>query len=94
MVGLGARNNDTEILALKSPVESDLDDTFSKIGKKKLTTTKETDSENVLEVENFESLMLSMDKSSLNGVTSDTASEGYVELGRAFTKEELFDHKR
>lgn len=40
--------------------------------------------------------MLSMDKRSLKGLSSSggTASEGHVELGRAFTREELLDQKR
>ena len=55
----------------------------------------ESESDNVLEVENFESLMINMDKKELQGKFS-TASEldSEFESNRAFTKEELFDQKR
>ena len=55
----------------------------------------ESESDNVLEVENFESLMMNMDKKELQGKSS-TASEfdSEFESNRAFTKEELLDQKR
>ena len=56
----------------------------------------ESESDNVLEVENFESLMINMDKKELQGKFS-TASEYDSEFdssNRAFTKEELLDQKR
>ena len=55
----------------------------------------ESESDNVLEVENFESLMINMDKKELQGKIS-TASEQDSEFdsSRAFTKEELLDQKR
>ena len=47
---------------------------------------------NVLELENFEALMISMTKKGIKELS--TASEGSIDNGRPFSKEELFDQKR
>lgn len=57
--------------------------------------TSDPDSDNVLEVDNFESLMMSMDKGSVLGTSSATSDADHsMEGEKAFTREELFDEKR
>lgn len=92
-VGMGARPNDGEVLALKSPIETELEASLAQIGKKR-NAASASDTDNVLESDNFESLMLSMDSKSLTGQLSDTHTEfddDEYSVERAFTKEELFD---
>ena len=92
-VGMGARPNDGEFLALKSPIEFELEASLAQISKKR-NAASASDTDNVLESENFESLMLSMDSKSLSGQLSDTHTEfddDEYSVERAFTKEELFD---
>ena len=88
-VGMGLRVNDTEMLALKGSIEQELEDVIGIIEKSGRSQEITTD-ENVLEIENFESLMVKMDKKDLN----EAANQSDDEVGRPFTQEELLSQKR
>lgn len=84
-VGLSAKANDGETLALKSPVETELQATLESINKQKggkgsqssSSFEMTTDTESILEVENFESLMLSLDKQELSGAKGSSTFTEY-----------------
>ena len=85
-VGMGARINEGEMLAVKSPLDQELEETLSKLGRQNEDKASEVspDSDNMLDANNFESLMMSLDKDDFLGKKD---KEGF----KAFTKDELVD---
>ena len=102
-------------MVFKSTFDAEAEENYDKLGGKASsksgskgqkgnlsTTATDTEAESILEVDNFESLMLNIDKSELEGFKSGRSSGATTtdfdsELersARAFREEDLFDTKR
>ena len=87
-VGMAPRDGET--LAIKSNIDKEMEETTSRAAAKKAKTRGDitTDTENFLEVDNFESLMMKIDSNDVS------AEQETFDDGKAFTQDEIFDHKR
>ena len=84
---------------MKGQIGPDLEDTLDRAtsrrkGSQEDPAQTDVDENNVLEMENFESLMFSIEKTVLKGQAKSQMSDGESDNGRAFRTDELFDSKR